>query len=105
MEVNIKNPSSRLILEKADNGVILYDVGEDNVVSSKVLYETYFKDGIIDFESIATLMIEVMESLKIPTVEEETNRFLAISVMKIDPEKPALGDDDFEDGEEDDDDE
>jgi len=101
MEVTIKNSSSRLILERADNGVILYDVGEDNSVSSKVVYELYFKDGILDFQNMAMMFLEIMESLKIPAIEEETNRALAISVVKIDPDKPSLDDEDDEDEEDD----
>ena len=102
MEVTIKNSSSRLILERADNGVILYDVGEDNSVSSKVLYELYYKDGILDFQNMAIMFLEIMESLKIPAIEEETNRALAISIVKIDPDKPILGEDGEEDEDEDD---
>jgi hypothetical protein len=101
MEVTIKNSSSRLILERADNGVILYDVGEDNSVSSKVVYELYFKDGILDFQNMAMMFLEIMESLKIPAIEEETNRALAISVVKIDPDKPSLDDEEDEDEEDD----
>lgn len=100
MDLTIKNQSSRLLLERSDNGVILYDVGEDNAVSSKVVYEVYFKDGIIDFQNIGILMVEIMESLKIPLVEEETNRKLVISLAKIDPDKPSLKDE--EEDEEDD---
>jgi len=103
MEVKIKNNSSRVVLERADNGVILYDVGEDNTVSSKMVYELYFKDGILDFHSIANLIVEVMESLKVPLVEEETNRMLFISMTKIDPDKPMEGEDEELDDEDDDD--
>lgn len=101
MEVTIKNNSSRILLERADNGVILYDISEDNTVLSKVVYEVYFKDGILDFHNIGILMMEIMESLKIPTSEDETNRRIAISLAKIDPEKPSLGEDeeDEDDGE------
>jgi hypothetical protein len=99
MEVTIKNPSSRLMLERADNGVILYDVGEDNTVSSRVVYEVYFKDGILDFQNMAIMMLEIMESLKIPVAEPETNRTIMISIDKIDPDKPIdMGEEDEEDG-------
>ena len=91
MELNIKNPSSRILVEKVDNGVVLYEIGEDNVVSSRIVYEMYFKDGILDFETIATFMVEIMESLKIPTEEPDTNRKLGIFISKIDPEKPMIG--------------
>jgi hypothetical protein len=97
MEVTIKNPSSRLMLERADNGVILYDVGEDNTVSSRVVYEVYFKDGILDFQNMAIMMLEIMESLKIPVAEPETNRTIMISIAKIDPDKPIdMGEDEDE---------
>lgn len=91
MEVTIKNTSSRVLLERTDNGVILYDVNEDNIVESKIAYEIYLKDGIIDFHTMAAMMLEVMEFLKIPTAEIETNRVLSLSVVKIDPSKPSLG--------------
>jgi hypothetical protein len=100
MEVTIKNTSSRILLERADNGVILYDINEDNIVSSKVVYEIYFKDGILDFHNAGILMMEIMESLKIPTLEEETNRCMVISLAKIDPDKPSLGEDEDEDDDE-----
>lgn len=93
MEVTIKNTSSRILLERADNGVILYDINEDNTVLSKVVYEIYFKDGILDFHTAGVLMMEIMESLKIPTHEEETNSRMVISLAKIDPDKPSLGED------------
>ena len=101
MEVTIKNTSSRILLERADNGVILYDINEDNTVLSKVVYEIYFKDGILDFHNAGVLMMEIMESLKIPTHEEETNRCMVISLAKIDPNKPSLEEEneDEEDGE------
>lgn len=88
MEVTIKNHSSRILLERADNGVILYDVGEDNTVDSKILYEIYFKDGIIDFQNMGIFILEVMEALKIPTQESESNSILVISIEKLDPSLP-----------------
>jgi hypothetical protein len=103
MEVTIKNTSSRILLERADNGVILYDISEDNSVSSKVLYEVYYKDGIIDFYNIGVL-IEIMESLKVPIAEEETNRRMLITITKIDPNKPMIDIDGLDEDDEDDDD-
>jgi hypothetical protein len=103
MEVTIKNISSRILLERADNGVILYDISEDNSVSSKVLYEVYYKDGIIDFHNIGVLMVEIMESLKIPVAEEETNRRMLITITKIDPDKPMIDVDGLDDDDDDDD--
>lgn len=91
MELTIKNKSSRLLLERTDNGVILFDVNAENEVTSKVAYEIYFKDGIIDFETMAFMILETMECLNIPTAETETNRKLTLSVSKIDPDKPVPG--------------
>ena len=100
MELNIKMPSSRILLEKVDNGIVLYEIGEDNVVTSKLVYEMYYKDGIIDFDSMGNFMMEIMEFLKIPTFEKETNRQLGIIVTKIDPSKPIP--DEFQDEEDED---
>lgn len=99
MELILQNNSTRLILERADNGLIVYDVGEDGVVESKVLYEIYFKDGILDLHHIITMMAELMENLQIPLAEEETNRTIAMGVTKIDPDKPSiLDEEETEDG-------
>ena len=100
MEVTIRNVSSRVMLERTDNGVILYDITEKNNVSSKVAYEIYFKDGIIDFHTMANMMLEIMEFLKIPTAEDETNRKLTLSISKIDLDKPSIGEEDGEDTDE-----
>lgn len=91
MELNIKNTSSRVLLEKTDNGVILYDISEDNTVASKMVYEIYFKDGISNFHSIANMISDIMETMRIPISETSTNRKMEIVVVKIDPQKPALG--------------
>ena len=89
MEVTIKNASSRILLEKVDNGVILYDIGEDNTVISKIVYEIYFKDGIIDFENMGIFLEEILETLKLPIFEVETNTVLQFGVTKLDPTKPG----------------
>jgi stress response protein SCP2 len=91
MELKITNPSSRVLLERSDNGLIVYEIGEENIVTSKIVYEMYFKDGILDFESIANFVADTMEILKVPLEEVETNRKMIVAVAKIDPEKPALG--------------
>lgn len=93
-KIKIKNISSRVVLEKADNGIILYDISEDNTVSSKLIFETYFKDGVLDFENIAGIFVEVMDIMRIPLSEPETNRMFKLSIEKIDPDKPALGEED-----------
>ena len=69
----------------------MYDVNSDNEVTSKVAYEIYFKDGIIDFETMGFMILELMECLSIPTAEIETNRKLALIAVKIDPNKPVPG--------------
>jgi hypothetical protein len=90
MELTIKNKSPRLLLERSDNGIILYDLGDDNIVISKIVYEIYYKDGIIDFENMTGFIVDLMENLKIPIIEVETNRTLQFYIEKIDPDKPSL---------------
>jgi hypothetical protein len=93
MEFIIKNTSSRILLERSDNGIILYDLGDDNVVISKIVYETYYKDGVLNFDNISNFLEDVMEILKIPIAETETNRTLQFFLTKIDPHKASLLDD------------
>lgn len=100
MELTIKNPSSRVLIEKADNGVILYEIGEDNTVSSRIVYEIYYKDGMLNFEALGNLVNDILETTKVPTQEEETNRKLGIHIAKIDPDKPVPGHEDQENDEE-----
>ena len=101
MELNIKNPGSRILLEKVDNGVLLYEIGEDNVVTTKIVYEMYYEDGILDISSIGSFLIEMLDSLKIPSQETETNQQLKLFIVKIDPDKPmeGLDDEDMDDDE------
>jgi hypothetical protein len=96
MELNIKNPSTRILLEKVDNGVILYEIGEDNVVTSKMVHALYYEDGIQDYIATGIFMMTFMESLKVPIEDAETNRRLNVVLTKIDPEKPMLGGEDQE---------
>ena len=93
MELTINNQSSRILLERVDNGVILYDIGDDNTVISKIVYEIYFKDGIIDFENMGIFLIDILETLKIPLFETETNTILTFGITKIDPSIPDEEDD------------
>ena len=97
MELKISSPSSRVLLERSDNGLIVYEISEENTVTSKLVYEMYFKDGIIDFSSIANFFSDTMEILKVPLDEEDTNRKAVIAIVKIDTEKPALGEEKEED--------
>ena len=96
MELKISSPSPRILLEKVDNGIILYEIGEDNVVTSKMVHSLYFHDGIIDFEAVGSFMIEMMETLKVPIIEPETNRKLEIYITKIDPNITSIDDADEE---------
>jgi|688.fasta_scaffold2147876_1 hypothetical protein len=91
MEITIKNLASKALVERTDNGVVFHAVGEDNIVSSSVSYEIYFRDGIVNFESIAVFLLEVIQNLGLPLEELETNRKLEISIKKIDPTKPVPG--------------
>jgi adenine C2-methylase RlmN of 23S rRNA A2503 and tRNA A37 len=97
MEFTIKSISSRLLLERSDNGIILYDLGDDNVVISKIVYEIYYKDGVIDFDNMTDFIKDLMENLKIPIIESETNRALQVCIEKIDPDKPSLLDEEGSD--------
>ena len=69
-------------------------VGEDNVVSSSVSYEIYFRDGVVNFESVGVFLLEIVQNLGLPLEEPETNRKLEIMISKIDPSKPVPGEDD-----------
>lgn len=94
MELNIKNTSSRILLERAENGIILYEIGENNSVLTRLVYETHFQDGLLNFEAIAQFMMEALEILKIPGHENETNRKLVIYVQKISDVENEYDDDD-----------
>lgn len=100
MEIKIAN-NSRIMLEKVDNGVILYDISSDGEVSSRVVYEIFFKDGSLNFEAIADMFDDVMEDLKLPASEETTNSKIQLVIVPLDPDKPVSGIN--EDDEEDDD--
>jgi hypothetical protein len=101
MEIKIAN-NSRIMLEKVDNGVILYDISSDGEVSSRVVYEIYFKDGSLNFEAIADMFDDVMEDLRLPVSEETTNSKVQLVIVPLDPDKPVTGiteDDDDDDDE------
>jgi hypothetical protein len=100
MEIKISN-NSRIMLEKVDNGVILYDIASDGEVSSRVVYEIFFKDGTLNFESIADMFDDVMDDLKLPISEETTNSKIQLVIVPLDPEKPMT--EESEDEDEDDD--
>jgi hypothetical protein len=95
MEITIKNPASRILLERAENGIILYEISEDNVVLTRLVYETHYHNGLLNFENIAQFMMESLELLKVPAYEMETDTKLAIIAEKIsESEKGEQGDDD-----------
>ena len=90
MEIKIAN-NSRIMLEKVDNGVILYDISSDGEVSSRVVYEIFFKDGSLNFEAIADMFDDVMEDLRLPVSEETTNSKIQLVIVPLDPDKPVSG--------------
>ena len=49
-----------------------------------MVYETYHTDGIINFDSVGLLFSDILETLRIPAEEAETNRKIALIVTKID---------------------
>ena len=102
MEIVLKNQNNRLLLEKVDNGVILIEIDENNTVVTKSVYETYYPDGIIDFDKMSHFICTVLEILRIPIIEEETNRMLQLYVEKIDKSKPMI-DESMDDEDEDED--
>lgn len=91
MELNVNSASKRVILERCDNGVIMYETDEENNVSSKILYETYFKDGIVNFDTIGYMINDILECLVIPSEEKETNSKLLVFVTRLNPEEPFEG--------------
>ena len=42
---------------------------------------------------MSVFLYDIIENLKFPVMEEETNRLLSMYIEKIDPSKPSLGDD------------
>lgn len=100
-----KSVNTRILLERADNGIILSELGEDGVVNTKMVYETYYKDGSVDFFSVEELLIDLLEYMKVPTEEPFNNTMLTIEVEKMDESLPSDLDDDLEDDDEDDDEE
>lgn len=87
MQVLIKDKTQRLLLEKVDNGVILYDVGEDDAVSSKLLYEVYQRDGAVNFDTIIAMLSDIIAHLQVPLGEEETNTKIVIVKIPLHEEK------------------
>ena len=99
----IKNTASRLYLEKADNGVILCELTEDDTISSKILYELHYEDGTMDMFRVTEFLYDILENLNIPTSDIETNSDLLLLVDKLDPNLPGPDEDlDDEDDDEDD---
>ncbi len=104
MELKVQNNSSRILIEKADNGIIIYDIGEDNVVQSTQVYEIYIKDGRINYSVMSDVFFDVMEMMKFPIFEEDSNTRIEMIIERLDPTKPYLGEEGFEEEEEEDDD-
>lgn len=84
MELITTASPSRVLLEKADNGIIVSNLNESDEVTSKFLYEIYYKDGILNYDNIGAFVYAIMDTLFIPIQEPETNRKFEIYVTKID---------------------
>jgi hypothetical protein len=99
----LKNTNSRILLERADNGVILSEISEDNTVSSKIVYEIYYSDGLVDLFCVEEFVLDMLEHLKIPTEEPTTNAMLSMEIGKIDESLPGIIDEEDDDDDETDD--
>lgn len=89
MELTIANNASRLILERSDNGAVLYETNEENFVTSKTVYELYRRDGILNFSSIIDMFSDILELIKIPSEDKNANSRLTISISPIDEKKDS----------------
>jgi hypothetical protein len=99
----LKNTNSRILLERADNGVILSEISDDGTVTSKIVYEIYYSDGIVDLFCVEEFIYDMLEHLKIPTEEPANNMMISLELSKIDESLPGMEEMDEEDDEEDDD--
>jgi hypothetical protein len=102
MMETIKFNTERVLLERAENGVILYDLDSEGNVKTKVVYEIHYKDGIIDFSKMAYMFFEIAEFLKYSLEDPEANQKLEMYIEKIDKDKPSYGEKDEEKEESDD---
>lgn len=100
----LKNTNSRILLERADNGVILSEIAEDNTVSSKIVYEIYYSNGIVDLFCVEEFIMDMLEHLKIPMEEPMTNAMLSMEIEKIDESLPGIEDEESEEDEDETDD-
>ena len=91
MELNVKSASKRVILERCDNGVMLYETDDEDNVTSKIVYEIYFKDGMINFSTVGFMINDILECLTIPTEEKETNSKLQVYITRLNPDEPFTG--------------
>lgn len=83
MESLIKSKSHRILLERADNGILLYEIREDGEVSARLVYEIYNEQGLMMYDRIADLVYDIADNLRIPVEEPITNRKMAIYVVPI----------------------
>ena len=58
--------SDRIVLVKADNGVLLTD--NRNGESGTKVYEIFNEDGSVDFDSLAFMFTDIAEYMNIPMV-------------------------------------
>lgn len=87
MDISIKSPSSRIMLERTDNGVIMYSISSENVVNAKQVYEIYNREGTIDFHSMGSALTDIIENLNFPFEDQSSNRQIGIYVEFIDANK------------------
>ena len=83
MKLKIRNSSNRTILERTDNGILVYDVNSENEVSSKIAYEIYNHDGSINWNKVAIFFMETLELLRIPSSDNAEK--IVIGVAPINP--------------------
>ena len=89
--------ADRVLLERCENGVILYDLDSKGEVKSRVVYEIHFKDGMIDFQKMAYFFYELSEFMGYSLQDKPANLKLEMYVEKIEPDKPSYGDTPAED--------
>ena len=104
MEINIKIAGSKLLIEKVDNGILVYEIDENDSVTSKLVYSIYYEDGILDLEAIGEFLMEMLNLLRIPNKDLELNAQLGMFISKLDASKPFLGEEDIDEKNTDDDD-
>lgn len=98
----MKNYAGKVLVERTDNGIIVSDINEENTVTSKMVYQFYYPDGLLNFETMAQFFSDLLETLKFPTEEDETNSKLEIIIESIDPDTDSEEESDSEKDDDDD---